>query len=103
MNRENMDPFCLDPIDPPAEVTNAADLMLWRGLCPWCGTAGPFAPARTDDESLICRTCGLDFLGPVNDQSGQAPERTVTAVYDEGDAGMRLASADDLPELTARP
>jgi hypothetical protein len=113
MDRENTDPFCLDPIDPPPEVTNAADIMLWQGLCPWCGTKGPFAPHQlpdTDvaaapprDSSLLCRTCGLEFLGPMDDQSGQPPQRTVTAVYVEGDVGMKIAAADSLPAVSARP
>ena len=103
MDRDNTHPFCLNSIDPPEGVTNAAEILLWRGLCPWCGTIGPFAPAVEQDESLICRTCGLEFEGPVNDQSGQVPVRVVTAVYVEGDAGMRIDAADDLPTATERP
>ena len=112
MDRENTDPFCLDPINPPEGLTDA-EVMLWKGLCPWCGTKGPFAPHQfpdTDvaaapprDSSLVCRTCGLEFLGPMDDQVGVAPQRSVTAVYAEGDAGMKVAAADSLPEVSARP
>jgi hypothetical protein len=96
------DSITLDPVTPPEGATEA-ELLLCRGLCPWCGERVAFAPSEEFDDSLICRRCGVEFLGTTPDRAGTPPQRTVTAVYVEGDIAMKVAAADSLPAVTARP
>lgn len=96
------DPFTLDPVTAP-EGVNAAELLMWRGRCPWCALRASFSLSEENDGSLICRACGVEFLGPVEDRAGQPPQRAITAVYVAGNAGMRTLAADALPAVSARP
>jgi hypothetical protein len=97
------DSFVLDPIDPPGGGAglDAAELAVWRGHCPWCDQAASFSPSEEFDGSIICRYCGLEFMGP--SFPDEELVRAVTAVYAEGDDAKRAASADDLPAVSARP
>lgn len=92
----------LDSLEPPAGEWTDAELALWRGHCPWCDKPAAFSASEVFDGSLICRYCGLEFLGVEPDPSGRYPARAVIAIYVEGAEAKRAAIADDLPAVSER-